>query len=311
MSILITGGTGMLGSTLVKLAAQLGIRVLAPNRFELNLENSSQTLDYMNRTKPAAIIHTAAKVGGIAANVANPIEFLTQNIEIDRNLLKAAELSKIEKLIYVGSSCMYPMNLVTPMSEKKILSGSLEPTNEGYALAKIVGAKNVQYVAETKGFAWRSLVLSNLYGPHDHFEPDRSHLLAAIIGKISSVAETGSRKILMWGDGTVRREFTFVEDVASFMLNSINHLSKYPNLLNVGIGVDYSVREYYEMVIKAFNLDVEIVVDLSKPVGMQRKLLDVTEARKLGWNPQVGIELGIRRTVDWYLLKSKVNLPNE
>ena len=311
MSILITGGTGMLGTALVKLAGQLGIHVLAPNRSELNLENSSQTLDYIDRTKPTAIIHTAAKVGGIAANVANPIEFLTQNIEIDRNLLKAAELFKIEKLIYVGSSCMYPMNLTTPMSEKQILSGPLEPTNEGYALAKLVGAKNVQYVAETKGFAWRNLVLSNLYGPHDHFEPDRSHLLAAIIGKVGSAADTKSRKILMWGDGSVRREFTFVEDVASFMLTSINHLSKYPNLLNVGIGVDYSVREYYEMVIKAFNLDIEIVNDLSKPIGFQRKLLDVTEARKLGWNPQVDIELGIRRTIDWYLLKSKVNLLNE
>ena len=297
----------MLGSALVKLAGQLGIHVLAPNRSELNLENSSQTLDYIDRTKPTAIIHTAAKVGGIAANVANPTEFLTQNIEIDRNLLKAAELFKIEKLIYVGSSCMYPMNLTTPMSEKQILSGPLEPTNEGYALAKLVGAKNVQYVAETKGFAWRNLVLSNLYGPHDHFEPDRSHLLAAIIRKVGSK----SRKIMMWGDGSVRREFTFVEDVASFMLTSINHLSEYPNLLNVGIGVDYSVREYYEMVIKAFNLDIKIVNDLSKPIGFQRKLLDVTEARKLGWNPQVDIELGIRRTIDWYLLKSKVNLLNE
>jgi GDP-L-fucose synthase len=308
MRVLITGGNGMLGSALKRIGSDAGFTILSPSRKELDLENDVATLEYLEANPVDAVIHAAAKVGGISANIAHPVEFLTQNIGIDRNILNASLQLGVSKLVYVGSSCMYPRNLAHPMKENEILSGPLETTNEGYALAKLVGSKTVEYVAKTKKLAWRNVILSNLYGPNDHFEPERSHLLAAIIEKVFYAKNNDLLDIEMWGDGEVRREFTYVDDVASFLIKSLERLEVLPTTMNLGVGVDYTVREYYEMVIKSFGAELKIVVDSSKPVGIKRKLLDVSLAQSFGWDPKTSLKSGIESTIDWYLSSQKAKI---
>lgn len=301
----------MLGSALISAAEKTAYEVLTPNRLELNLSNSTQVQDYFRENKPDVVIHAAARVGGIAANITHPIEFLTENIEIDSHVLSAARKFGVERLVYVGSSCMYPKNTSSPMQIDQLFSGKLEPTNEGYAIAKLVGTKHVQFVAESTGWAWRSFIPSNLYGPGDHFSPDRSHLLAAIIQKVVDAKVNGSKSISMWGDGSVRREFTYVQDIADFMVDSLARLDNLPLAMNVGCGVDFSILEFYNFVIEALQARVEIIADPSKPVGMAKKLLDVQIALSHGWSPPTSIEAGIRATINWYLSSNKIILPND
>ena len=301
----------MLGSALVSAATLSAYEVLAPNRSDLNLNDSSQVKDYFSANNPEVVIHAAARVGGIAANIAHPVEFLTENIEIDNHVLNVARSFGVKRLVYVGSSCMYPKDISNPMRVDQLLSGKLEPTNEGYAIAKLVGTKHVQFVAETTGWAWRNFILSNLYGPGDHFSPDRSHLLAAVIQKVVAAKMNALGSVCMWGDGSVRREFTYVQDVADFMVDSLVNLENLPVSMNIGCGVDYSVLEYYKLVIKELQAGVEIIADPSKPVGMAQKLLDVQTAMSLGWNPRTSITDGIRATINWYLSSNKIILPDD
>lgn len=299
MKILITGASGMLGTEIAQEAMRSGHEVLLPNHGELDLRNELATYEYLKLISPDAIYHCAAKVGGISANIANPSEFLTDNIRIDNSVLGAAKSLEIPNLIYMGSSCMYPRNLVHAMKEEEILTGQLEPTNESYALAKLVGWKTVQLNSTNQN--WRTVVLSNLYGPRDHFEENRSHLLAAIIAKTSQAKKSGASEIEMWGNGDSRREFTFAKDVAEFLISSLPSLEKFPATLNVGAGIDYSVLEYYEFVSKIMGYEGVIVPNLTRPTGMARKLMDVGRATALGWNPKTNIRDGIEMTSTWYL----------
>lgn len=300
MKLLITGAGGMLGSSLKKFAVARDLVVLTPTRLEMNLLNETSTYDYISAQKPDIIIHAAARVGGISANIEQPLSHLSENIRMDLNLLTVAQDLAIERLIYVGSSCMYPKNIEHAMSEDEILTGPLESTNEGYALAKLVGWKTVRIIAEDSKLSWRTFVLSNLYGPKDHFEPERSHLLAAVMRKMTDAKKEGKESVEMWGDGSSRREFTFVEDVGEFLIDSLEILHELPITLNVGCGVDYSVREYYGLVARALGYTGSITCDLTKPTGMQRKLMSSTIAQKWGWKPKTEIDSGIRQTLRWY-----------
>lgn len=299
MKILITGASGMLGTEIALEAMRSGHEVLLPTHGELDLRNELATYQYLKLNSPDAIYHCAAKVGGISANIANPTEFLTENIRIDSSVLGAAKSLEIPNLIYMGSSCMYPRNLDHAMKEEEILTGQLEPTNESYALAKLVGWKTVQLNSTILN--WRTVVLSNLYGPRDHFEENRSHLLAAIIAKTSEAKKRGASEIEMWGKGDSRREFTFAKDVAEFLISSLPSLEKFPATLNVGAGVDFSVLEYYEFVSKIMGYEGVIIPNLTRPAGMARKLMDVERATALGWNPKTNIQDGIEATSTWYL----------
>lgn len=300
MKLLITGANGMLGRSLVNHAQLVGHEIYSPTRNELDLSNRDATLLYLKKHQPEAIIHTAARVGGISANIQNPLPFLTENIQIDSNLLMAARNTKVSNLIYIGSSCMYPKNLSHPMKENEILTGELEPTNEAYALAKIVGSKIAQLTHEIDSLNWRTVVLSNLYGPHDHFEADRSHVLAAIIAKTFAAKTSQAKSIEMWGDGTARREFTFVEDVANFLIQSLTNLKMLPSIMNLGTGVDFSIRDYYTFVMSELDFKGELIADLSKPTGMRQKLMDNSLARTYGWKPTTDIHAGIKKTINWY-----------
>jgi GDP-L-fucose synthase len=298
MKILITGASGMLGTEIAQEAVRSGHEVLLPSHRELDLRNELATYEYLKLNSPEAIFHCAAKVAGISANIANPSEFLTENIRIDNSVLGAAKNLEIPNLIYMGSSCMYPRNLAHAMKEEEILTGQLEPTNESYALAKLVGWKTVQLNSNTLN--WRTVVLSNLYGPRDHFEQNRSHLLAAIIAKTHFAKKNRASEIEMWGDGNSRREFTFAKDVAEFLISSLPALAKFPATLNVGSGVDYSVLEYYQFVSEIMGYEGVIVPNLERPTGMVRKLMDVTRATALGWSPNTQIRVGIEETSTWY-----------
>jgi GDP-L-fucose synthase len=196
---------------------------------------------------------------------------------------------------------MYPANRMEPLQVSDILSGPLEPTNASYALAKISGAKAVEAIDSIEGFNWKTLIASNLYGPGDHFEPGRSHLLAAIISKVQAAKEEKSAQIVMWGDGKVRREFTYVIDFAKWVGASISNLQNFPSLVNVGRGDDFTVQEFYEMVMRELSFQGELVADLSKPNGNRRKLMDSSVARSLGWNPSTTISKGIVETNRWLL----------
>jgi GDP-L-fucose synthase len=299
MRLLLTGSRGMLGSSIL---ARIGQKyeVLSPNRSELDLLNSENVLNYLKENNPNLIIHAAARVGGIQANIENGFDFLTQNIRIDSNIFSAARSLKISNLIYIGSTCMYPKDREFSLKESDLLSGSLEPTNEGYALAKIIGTKTVELAAETEKLAWRTFILSNLYGPKDHFELDRSHLIAAVIKKVDLALESGSPSISMWGDGTSRREFTFVTDVAEFIVDNLENLKELPTTMNLGAGVDSSILEFYEIITDLMGFKGKIISDPSKPNGMKRKLSDSTLAASYGWRPKTTLNEGLAQTIAWY-----------
>ena len=300
MRILLTGGSGMLGSAIQDELSKTSHTLLAPRSKDLNLLDAKSCQNFFGANEIDFVIHCAAIVGGIKANIDSPFQFLNSNIKIDLNLFESARSFKVKNLIYIASSCMYPKDSLAAMSEELIGTGPLESTNEGYALAKLVGTKTVSITVQELDLTWRTLVLSNLYGPGDHFEKDRSHLVAAIIDKVAEAKSSNLKTIDMWGDGSARREFTFVNDVAEFISHNLENLESFPIVLNIGSGIDYSVREYYEAVLKSFDLMAEIKPDGSKPSGMKRKLLNVDKAKALGWNPRTSLEAGLKLTLKWY-----------
>ncbi len=300
MQILVTGGSGMLGTAIQNELLKSSHTFLAPSSQELNLLENKSCIDFFEKSKIDLVIHCAAIVGGIQANIDNPYQFLNSNLKIDMNLIETARKFSIKNFVYIASSCMYPRNSPVAMPEDLIGTGPLEPTNEGYALAKLIGTKSVSITASELGLNWRTLVLSNLYGPGDHFGADRSHLVAAIINKVAEAKKSNLKFINMWGDGSARREFTYVDDVAAFIVANLEKLEIMPQVLNLGSGFDYSVKEYYESVLKCFDLIVEIKPDVSKPSGMQRKLLNSESAKSLGWNPKTSLEDGLGLTIEWY-----------
>ena len=301
MQILLTGSRGMLGSSLISRLSSNESEIFGPTRKELDLSNGSKVLDYLSRYKPDLIIHTAARVGGIDANIDSPFEHLTENIQMDSNLFTAAKIAGIKNFLYMASSCMYPRVTLQPMKESQLLTGALEPTNEGYALAKIVGMKSIETASVQFGLNWRTLILSNLFGPNDHFNSKKSHLLAAIITKVEAANRENLGEIEMWGSGRARREFTYVNDVANFVASNLSNIEKFPLAMNVGAGRDYSVLEYYEMVMNQAGFRGKIKADPSRPEGMPQKLMDSSLSKSFGWNPGTTIENAIAETYNWYL----------
>lgn len=301
MRILLTGSGGMLGSSIKRHLSNFEFDVLTPTRKDLNLLDAKVVHDYIGMNKPEVVIHSAARVGGIQANIDKPYEFLTENIRMDSNLLSASLEHRVPNLLYMASSCMYPRETFQPMQESQILTGALESTNEGYALSKLVATKAIEFASNQFGLNWRSLILSNLFGPGDHFASDKSHLLAAIITKVESAKRANAPEVIMWGTGKVRREFTYVDDVADFIVTKIFSLKELPVMLNIGAGQDYSVIEYYQMVAEYAGYSGTIISDASKPEGVRQKLLDIEIAKKLGWNPPTKMPEAIAKTYDWYI----------
>jgi GDP-L-fucose synthase len=303
MKVWVTGGSGMVGSAVLRAlsATETPVEVLAPRSSELDLTVAEAVRLFLESHRPDTVIHAAGRVGGIAANVADPVRFLTDNMAMGMNVIQSASELGVLRLVNVGSSCMYPRDHEEPLVEDDVLTGQLEPTNEGYAIAKIAADRLCAYVSETTGLHYRTVVPSNLYGPGDHFDELRGHLIANAMRKVELAVRTGAHAVEVWGDGTARREFTFVDDVANWIARVVvDGIDQLPTRLNIGVGIDYTVREYYEHIGRACGYEGEFQFDVSKPVGMKRKLMDSSVAAGFGWVAPTSLDEGLARTLDYF-----------
>lgn len=275
---------------------------LAPSSAELNLRDFPRVEKYISIHSPEFIIHAAGMVGGIQANIANPVDFLVQNTDLGRNVILAARNAGIKKVLNLSSSCMYPRNAPNPLAEDLILKGELEPTNEGYALAKIFAMRLCEYVhKEDPTFQYKTFIPCNLYGRFDKFNPESSHLIPAIIHKVYQAKKLNEKTVDIWGDGTARREFMYAGDLADAILKAVLSFDNVPYLMNVGIGMDYSINQYYQAVANAVGWDGRFIHDLTKPVGMKQKLVSIAKQKTWGWRATTSLEDGIRKSFDFYL----------
>ena len=288
-------GKAILGSGLTQ-----GRKILTADRSRLNLRNSSEVLAFMKTTRPNSVILAAAKVGGIYANMSQKTRFLTENLEIQNSVILGALESGVKRLIFLGSSCIYPKFAPQPMSEESLLTGPLEPTNEAYALAKISGVKLCQYIREEYSLDYFSLMPTNLYGPGDNFDLKDSHVPAALIRKFHEGKITGSNSVKIWGTGSPMREFMHVSDLADAVWFSFDDPPS-ENLINVGYGSEISIGEFARKVAKVVEFEGEIEFDTSMPDGTPRKLLDSTKLFGMGWRPKIGLDEGLKATYKWFV----------
>ena len=252
--------------------------------------------------KPDLVIHAAGKVGGIHANIANPVAFLDENLMMGRNVIMAARQADVKRLINLGSTCMYPREAVNPLVEDSILTQSLEPTNEGYALAKVMAARLCDYIrSEDASFAYKTLIPCNLYGAHDKFDPKHSHLVPAIIHKVHQAKKKAQGEVEIWGDGSARREFLFAADLADAILKASDDVEALAGNMNIGLGHDHSINDYYAIVAEVIGWEGRFVHDLSKPVGMKQKLCSVEKQTTWGWKAPTCLREGIAQTYQYYL----------
>jgi nucleoside-diphosphate-sugar epimerase len=301
MKILLTGSRGMVGRNVLEHASADEHVILAPSSAELNLLDRHKVQVYLDKNKPDMIIHTAGIVGGIQANISEPVKFLVDNMQMGLNVLMAAKEEGITKLMNLSSSCMYPRDAVNPLSEELILKGELEPTNEGYALAKVTSTRLCEYIhREDPSFQYKTIIPCNLYGRFDKFDPKHSHMIPAVIRKISEAHVNGDKYIDIWGDGLARREFMYAGDLADFIFYAIEKYEDMPQNINVGLGHDYTINEYYQEIANVIGFEGEFLHDLSKPVGMKQKLINDEKLRQIGWSHKVKLSEGIKLTYEYY-----------
>ena len=290
----------MLGKVMVPALLKAGYEtILTATHLECDLTDSKQVGALFGRVRPEYVFHLAARVGGIKANMTFPADFLYENLAMQNNVIHECHRSGVRKLVFLGSSCIYPRECPQPMREEYLLTGPLEPTNEGYALAKIAGIRLTQYFHRQYGLQSINPVPCNLYGPGDTFDLDRSHVLSALVRRFVDAQVAGRREVVLWGTGSARREFLHVEDAAEALLFlAANHTS--PEIINVGTGTDVSVKELAELVADAVGYDGRIAWDSSMPDGMPRKCVDVSRIAALGYRPKIGLTEGIRGVVGQY-----------
>ncbi len=300
MKILVTGASGMVGKNIVEHSGFSGHEILSPSSSELDLLVPGSVQEYIKSKEPDLVVHCAGKVGGIQANIDSPVEYLVENIDMGRNLVMAAQQAGVPRLLNMGSSCMYANNHDEPIPESSLLSGPLEPTNEGYALAKIVIARLCEYISRDTAFQYKTAIPCNVYGKYDNFDPGSSHFLAAIILKLEHAVKNKLDCVEIWGSGQARRELIFAEDLADFVFFATRQFDNMPTLLNVGTGYDFSINEYYEMAAEILAYEGEFTHDLTRSEGMKRKLTDISKLNELGWKASTGIRKGITQTIQYY-----------
>lgn len=296
----VAGHRGLVGSAIWRKLEDSGFTgLVGRSSAELDLRDRAQVFGFFTATRPRYVVLAAAKVGGILANNTYPVDFLSDNLRIQINVLDASREYDVERLLFLGSSCIYPKFAEQPIREDSLLTGHLEPTNDAYAIAKIAGIMQVQAVRRQYGLPWISAMPTNLYGPGDNFSPMGSHVLPALIRRYDEAATNGLQTVTNWGSGSPKREFLHVDDMAAACLHLLENYDG-PTQVNVGTGLDLSIRELASIVANAVGYEGRVEWDTSKPDGTPQKLLDVSKLADAGWTASIGIEEGIRSTVEWY-----------
>ena len=300
--ILLTGSSGMVGLNLIDHPRFADFDWLLPKHRDLDLSIFENVYRYVSEHQPDLVLHAAGKVGGIQANLKEPVSFLVENFDIGRNIVLACRQAGVKRIINLGSSCMYPKDRQKPLSEDQLLSGTLEPTNEAYALAKIATAKLCEYISrENACFQYKTLIPCNLYGKYDKFDPKCSHLIPAIIHKIHLAKKNKDMNIEIWGDGNARREFMYAGDFADALINSIMRFDELPPIMNIGLGYDFSINEYYLTTAEIMGYSGSFFHNLDRPVGMARKLVCTKKQSEWGWQAKSDLKAGISQTYQFYL----------
>jgi len=300
MTILVAGGSGLVGSAIVRELKRLNKDVVGISSKDVDLLDRKKTFEFINNLKPTAIIDSAAKVGGIGGNNSYPVEFLSQNLQIQSNLMDAAHAAKVSKFVFLGSSCIYPKDCAQPIKEEYLLTGALEQTNSAYAVAKIAGIELIKSYRKEYGYKWISVMPTNMYGPNDNFDLENGHVLPVLIRKFIEAKRSDSGKVTLWGSGTPLREFLHVDDLAKAIVLCMD---KYDDSrqINIGSGQEVSIKDLADKISKAVGFSGEISWDSSKPDGTMRKILDSSKIADLGWKPLISLDQGIASTVEWYL----------
>ncbi len=300
MKILVAGGSGLVGSAIVRELKRLNQDVISISSKDVDLLDRNKTFEFIKNLKPTSIIDSAAIVGGIGGNNSYPVEFLSQNLQIQSNLMDAAHAAKVSKFVFLGSSCIYPRDCAQPIKEEYLLTGELEQTNSAYAVAKIAGIELVKSYRKEYGYKWISVMPTNMYGPNDNFDLENGHVLPVLIRKFIEAKRSGSGKVTLWGSGKSLREFLYVDDLAKAVVFCMD---KYDDSkqINVGSGHEVSIKDLATMISAVVGFSGEIIWDSSKPDGTPRKVLDSSKIIKLGWKPLISLDQGIASTVEWYL----------
>lgn len=290
----------MVGRNAAEKLIERGFNILTPTRSEVDLVDATAVRQYFRSNQIDIVLHAAGLVGGIQANIEKPYSFLSINAQIALNVINASIENGIERLINLGSSCMYPKDCQSELTEDLILTGPLEPTNEGYAIAKIMASKLCDYAQSEFGLSYKTLIPCNLYGKYDNFDPLRSHMIPAVIRKVHEASKING-SVEIWGTGEARREFMFVEDLIDFIIYSIQNYDQLPNLMNVGLGNDHTIKEYYQSIADVVGFKGEFTYDLTKPEGMRRKLCSIQKQNQLGWKPKHSLKQGLEKTYQYFL----------
>ena len=300
MTILVAGATGLAGSAIVRELTRIGRPVVGISSKDVDLLDRNATFNYLNRLKPNAVIDAAAKVGGISANNTYPVEFLSENIQIQTNLMDAAHSAKVEKFVFLASSCVYPKNCPQPIKEEYVLTGVLESTNSAYAIAKLAGIELIKSYRKEFGHKWISVMPTNLYGPNDNFDLESSHVFPALIRKFIEAKKSNANSVDLWGTGKPRREFLHVNDLAKAIIVCLDGYDS-DQQINIGTGIDLTVAALAEKIAENIGFSGSINWDVAREDGTPQKVLDIQKITNLGWKPTINLDQGIKLTVEWYL----------
>ena len=306
MTILVAGASGLVGSAIVRELKRVNMSVIGISSKDLNLLDRSRTFSYVKSIKPTVVIDAAAKVGGIGGNSNYPVEFLSQNIQIQSNLMDSAHEANVERFIFLGSSCIYPKTCPQPIKEEYILTGELEQSNSAYAIAKIAGIELIKSYRKEYNRSWISVMPTNLYGPNDNFNLETSHVLPALIRKFVDAVRINSPEVVLWGTGSPLREFLHVDDLAKAILVCLKNYDDSQHI-NIGSGIEISIKDLSIKIADIVGYNGKIIWDPKYPNGTPRKVLDITKITKLGWAPLISLDSGIKSTVEWY---SQIALEN-
>ena len=303
MKLLIFGSTGFLGKNFLDHPLTNNLDILKPERGEVDLFDVNLIKKYLQKNSPDIVINCAGKVGGIVANMNNEIDFMIDNFEINRNLIISSLENKIKKFINFGSSCMYPADAINPLDESQIMNGKFEKTNEGFALSKIMSLKLCEYISNSyEEYFYKTVIPCNMFGKFDHFDnKKRSHMVAAVISKVHHAKQNKLNEIIVWGSGNVRREYTDAFNVADFILRNLDKIEQFPNYFNLGVNKDYTVKEYYEMIMEIYKYKVNLVFDKSKPDGVKQKLMSTSYPININWKQPRDLKYGLNKTIEHYI----------